>query len=67
MLIGTSALETAVISNDIPRRMLPGSANAGVTGLAVLADRLRTPFSVKHTDASPRDFSLKGAISELGL
>lgn len=59
MLIDSLAVQTAVIRSDIPQRMLTGSKKAGITGLAVLADRLRTPFSIKRAYASPKDF--KGA------
>jgi TRAP-type C4-dicarboxylate transport system substrate-binding protein len=59
MLIDTPALQAAVIGSDIPKRMLAGSEKAGVTGLGVFADRLRTPYSVKRAYASPADF--KGA------
>jgi len=45
MLIDSYTLENAVLHSGIPGRMLAGLPKLGVTGLGVLAERLRLPFS----------------------
>jgi TRAP-type C4-dicarboxylate transport system substrate-binding protein len=48
MLIDSYALEQAVLTAGIPGQMMPGLAEVGVRGLAVVADGLRRPIAVKQ-------------------
>jgi len=48
MLIGSYALEQAVVASDLPGQMLHGLTKVGVRGLGVLPDGLRKPIAVKH-------------------
>jgi TRAP-type C4-dicarboxylate transport system substrate-binding protein len=56
LLIDSYGLERAVISSDIPRRMLRGLGTVGVTGLAVLGDGLRKPIAVTRPLLAPADW-----------
>jgi TRAP-type C4-dicarboxylate transport system substrate-binding protein len=48
MLIDSYALERAVITSDIPARMMDGLSEVGVTGFGTLADGLRKPIAVRQ-------------------
>jgi TRAP-type C4-dicarboxylate transport system substrate-binding protein len=56
MLIDSYPLQQAVIESDIPAEMMAGLDKAGVTGIAVLGDRLRKPIAVDHPLLSPADY-----------
>ncbi len=56
MLIDSYALEDAVIRSDLPAAMMKEVRDLGVTGLAVLADRLRKPVSSTTPLLAPSDW-----------
>jgi TRAP-type C4-dicarboxylate transport system substrate-binding protein len=57
MLIDSYPLQQAVISSDIPERMLQSVDKIGVRGIGVLADGLRKPVAVKRPLLAPDDWS----------
>jgi TRAP-type C4-dicarboxylate transport system substrate-binding protein len=56
MLIDSYPLQEAVIASEIARDMLDGLDEAGVTGIAVLANGLGKPIAVERPLLSPADF-----------
>lgn len=56
MLIDSYPLENAVLGSGIPGRMLTGLSKIGVTGLGVLGERLRLPFSAHRPLLAPADW-----------
>jgi TRAP-type C4-dicarboxylate transport system substrate-binding protein len=56
MLIDSYPLQAAVIASDIPGTMFDGLDEAGVAGIAMLADGLRKPIAVERPLLSPSDF-----------
>ena len=56
LLIDSYLLEEAVISSDIPDRMLNGLARVGLTGLAVLGAPLSKPIAVEKPLLRPADW-----------
>ena len=56
MLIDSYPLENAVIKSPAPARMLAGLSRLHVTGLAVLGDVLRHPYTVHRPLLAPADW-----------
>jgi TRAP-type C4-dicarboxylate transport system substrate-binding protein len=56
MLIDSYPLERAILTSEVPARMLAGLDKAGVIGLGVLANGLRRPIAVKGPLRSPIDW-----------
>jgi TRAP-type C4-dicarboxylate transport system substrate-binding protein len=56
MLIDSYPLQEAVIASGIPGEMLTYLEEIGVTGVAVLANRLQKPIAVEAPLLSPADF-----------
>jgi len=56
MLIDSYPLESAVLRSEIPDRMLAGLSKLGVSGLGVLGEQLRLPFSARRPLLAPADW-----------
>ena len=56
MLIDSYPLESAVLRSGIPDRMLAGLSKLGVSGLGVLGEQLRLPFSARRPLLAPADW-----------
>jgi TRAP-type C4-dicarboxylate transport system substrate-binding protein len=56
MLVDSYALEGAVLTSDLPKKMLAGLSGHGVVGLALLGDNLRYPAAVSRRLSGPAAF-----------
>jgi TRAP-type C4-dicarboxylate transport system substrate-binding protein len=57
LLIDSLATQRAVLSSDLPERMLAGLAPLGVDGLAVVGGPLRRPIAADEPLLTPGDFA----------
>ena len=55
LLVDSNALVEAVVTNAVAEEMLAGLKEAGVTGLALLPESLRHPFSFAEPMSTPED------------
>ena len=68
LLVDSSALVGAVVADDVAEEMLAGLAKAGVTGLALVPESLRHPFSFAEPMLEPDDLdgqAIRAPKSEL--
>jgi TRAP-type C4-dicarboxylate transport system substrate-binding protein len=61
-LVNSYPAEKAVVADEVTQEMLAGLDDAGLTGLAVLADELRFPVAAERPLLDPSDFENRAFV-----